>query len=461
VTYSIELTGTASDGQVARVTLSVRVEVVGELLAPPPPTPVILPSGSTALTTTLIGSWSTSVSVSAYATGSQAESPPVTLTGTSAGPYSVAIPSGLVDGGAYIITLVGIDSLGQSATTVLAVTVEQAVLTPLTPPPTPSPQILGAGSTALPTTLIGSWSASVTVATTIRASDGTAPTVTLTGSGAGPYSVAVASGLLGGVTYSITLTGTDASAQQASVTLVFTVREQTGWVLAQEYNFVDVDTAAASTTTAGVVSYPLTKGGVAFLTLTIANISAGTGVTVQAVNGSGITYSGEDRSVTFPVTLAGLGLNNRQRWAVEIQANALGWTATTTGSMLLYISTGTSTNVSSYAETLTWNTNYRFRARSWVGSGALAGTDQLSSPSLFGAFRALIVVTNGLASLGYATSTLGNALPETWGIAQGMVFENAGTTNSNFASTINIGMACSAKVGQLTLRSVRVFKEVV
>jgi hypothetical protein len=299
------------------------------------------------------------------------------------------------------------------------------------------------------------------VATTIRASDGTAPTVTLTGSGAGPYSVAVASGLLGGVTYSITLTGTDASAQQASVTLVFTVREQTGWVLAQEYNFVDVDTAAASTTTAGVVSYPLTKGGVAFLTLTIANISAGTGVTVQAVNGSGITYSGEDRSVTFPVTLAGLGLNNRQRWAVEIQANALGWTATTTGSMLLYISTGTSTNVSSYAETLTWNTNYRFRARSWVGSGALAGTDQLSSPSLFGAFRALIVVTNGLASLGYATSTLGNALPETWGIAQGMVFENAGTTNSNFASTINIGMACSAKVGQLTLRSVRVFKEVV
>jgi len=460
VTYSIELAGTAADGQVAQVTLSVRVEVLGELLAPNPPTPVILPAGSTSLGSTTIGSWSASVNVSAYATGSQAEAPDVTLSGSSAGPYSVSIASGLSDGGSYIITLVGIDSAGQSATTVLGLTVESPPLSPLVAPPTPTPVILGVGSTSLPSTLIGSWGASVTVTTVVQASDGSLPVATVTGSGAGPYSVSVASDLSGGVTYAIILTGTDSGAQQASVTLVFTVREQTGWVLAQTYNFVDVDTGSVSTTSTGMVSYPLTKGGVPFLNLVLAQSPSGT-ITIQAVNGSGITYDGSGRSVTFPVNLASLGINNRQRWAIEIQATGIGWTATTTGTMFLFIGVGTSTSGSSYAEGLTWSTNYRFRARSWIGSGVVASTDQQSSPTVFPSFRALFVLINGLTATGYAVGSLGNALPETWGVAQGITFENVGTTSSNFSSTVNVGMACVSKVGQLTLRSVRVFKEVV
>lgn len=90
----------------------------------------------------------------------------------------------------------------------------------LNPPATPQPQVLAAGSTSLGSTLIGSWSAPVSVATSVQTSNGSAaPTVSISGSGAGPYSISIASGLADGVGYAITLTGTDVFGQTAEVVL--------------------------------------------------------------------------------------------------------------------------------------------------------------------------------------------------------------------------------------------------
>lgn len=90
----------------------------------------------------------------------------------------------------------------------------------LTPPATPGPVALASGSTALPTTSVGSWSASVTVTASVEVNDASpAPTATITGSGAGPYSVAIGSGLGDGRVYAVTLSGQDAFGQIADVTL--------------------------------------------------------------------------------------------------------------------------------------------------------------------------------------------------------------------------------------------------
>lgn len=90
----------------------------------------------------------------------------------------------------------------------------------LTPPATPGPVALASGSTALPTTSVGSWSASVAVTASVEVDDASpAPTATISGSGAGPYSVSIASGLGDGRVYSVTLSGQDAFGQVADVTL--------------------------------------------------------------------------------------------------------------------------------------------------------------------------------------------------------------------------------------------------
>ena len=194
-----------------------------DLTAPPNPAPVTLPAGSTALGSTLIGSWSAPVSVVATCTtGSGAPGPAVAVTGSGAGPYSISIASGLTTATSYIVTLAGTAADGQVAETCLLVVVA-GVTTDLIAPATPSPVSLVAGSTALGSTLIGSWSASVTVAALVIPRSGPAPTATVTGSGAGPYSVSIASGLSDGGSYLVILTGTAADGQVASTSLLVAV----------------------------------------------------------------------------------------------------------------------------------------------------------------------------------------------------------------------------------------------
>jgi len=133
----------------------------------------------------------------------------------------VSIASGLANGRVYSVTLSGLDAFGQSAEVTLSVAVAAA---DLIPPGAPAPVALVSGSTALPTTLIGSWSAAVTVTASVTVDDASpAPTATVTGTGAGPYSVAIASGLTNGRVYSVALSGQDAFGQVAQVTLSLSV----------------------------------------------------------------------------------------------------------------------------------------------------------------------------------------------------------------------------------------------
>lgn len=94
-----------------------------DLTAPSTPAPVSLAAGSTSLGSTLVGSWSASVTVAAAAAGSDSSTPTVTVSGSGAGPYSVSIASGLSDGVTYAVTLTGTGTDGQVADVVLAVAV--------------------------------------------------------------------------------------------------------------------------------------------------------------------------------------------------------------------------------------------------------------------------------------------------------------------------------------------------
>ncbi|RPJ54994.1 MAG: hypothetical protein EHM24_31120, partial [Acidobacteria bacterium] len=139
----------------------------------------------------------------------------------------------------------------------------------LTPPSTPTPQVLASGTTELGSTSIGSWSDSVTVVATVTPSAGGAVTATVTGSGAGPYSVSIASGLSDGRSYAVRLRGTGADGQVADVVLSVAVRPALGsldWKVVADYDLTTVDTASATTGTTGSIN--LTVGGAAFLTLT-------------------------------------------------------------------------------------------------------------------------------------------------------------------------------------------------
>jgi hypothetical protein len=282
-----------------------------DLTAPPNPAPVTLPAGSTALGSTLIGSWSAPVAVVATCTtGSGAPGPAVAVTGSGAGPYSISIASGLTTATSYIVTLAGTAADGQVAETCLLVVVA-GVTTDLTAPATPSPVSLSAGSTALGSTLIGSWSASVTVAALVIPRSGPAPTATVTGSGAGPYSVSIASGLSDGGSYLVILTGTAADGQVASTSLLVAVATPADLTAPLPPPPVSLAAGSTSLGSTAIGSWS------AAVTVT-ANVSGSDGSSpVATVTGSGAgpysvsIASGLTDGVTYAVTLSGTGADGQ------------------------------------------------------------------------------------------------------------------------------------------------------
>lgn len=282
-----------------------------DLTAPSNPAPVTLAAGATALPSTPIGSWSAPVTVVATCTtGSGAPGPAVTVTGSGAGPYSVAIASGLTTATSYIVTIEGTGADGQVAETCLLVVVA-GVVGDLTAPASPSPSNLPAGSTALGSTPIGSWSASVTVSALVLASAGPAPTATITGSGAGPYSVSIASGLSNATSYLVILTGTGADGQVASTSLLVAVAAPADLTAPASPAPVSLaaGTTALGSTALGSWSAPVTV---------VAACAGSDGSTpAVAVTGSGAgpysvsVASGLSDGVTYTITATGTGADGQ------------------------------------------------------------------------------------------------------------------------------------------------------
>jgi hypothetical protein len=341
-----------------------------DLTPPATPSPQVLTSGTTSLGSTSIGSWSDTVTVAATVTASSGSPPTATVTGSGAGPYSVSIASGLADGRVYAVRLRGTGADGQVADVVLAVVVEAAAAADLTPPATPTPQVLASGTTSLGSTSIGSWSSSVTVTATVSASAGSPPTATVSGSGAGPYSVSIASGLASGRSYAVRLRGTAADGQVADVVLAIAVGANTGavdWKVVADYDLTTVDTASATTGTTGSIA--LTVGGAAFLTLTgIDGIGTGS---ITPTNGSGlvfaVTTTGQ-RSILLDPDWTALGVSNhfRRIYAVEAQGT-IGGLATNAACHFMMTSTASgSTTNSNVGSRLTYNgTVYSINARTY------------------------------------------------------------------------------------------------
>ena len=207
----------------------------------------------------------------------------------------------------------------------------------LTPPATPAPVSLASGSTSLGSTLVGSWSASVTVVATVTASSGGAVTATVTGSGAGPYSVSIASGLADSRTYAVRLRGTAADGQVADVVLAVAVRPATtgtlGWTTLADYDLTTVDTAAGTTATSG--SLALTVGGSAFLTL---SGITGSGVgSITPTNGQGVVISAQGtRAFLLDLDWAALGLDLFRRLiAVGIEIEPITITLSSQANLML------------------------------------------------------------------------------------------------------------------------------
>lgn len=197
----------------------------------------------------------------------------------------------------------------------------------LTPPSTPTPQVLASGTTALGSTSIGSWSDSVTVTATVTPSAGGAVTATVTGSGAGPYSVSIASGLSDGRSYAVRLRGTGADGQVADVVLSVAVANATsvtgsiGWQVAADYDYTQVVTSSAVTSPGTVAS-----GNVALPDLTLATDNAGT-YSVTPTNGTGMVLSSTSTArpyVYFVPDWAGLGIDTTgpDGYAVELQVSS-------------------------------------------------------------------------------------------------------------------------------------------
>ena len=197
----------------------------------------------------------------------------------------------------------------------------------LTPPSTPTPQVLASGTTALGSTSIGSWSDSVTVVATVTPSAGGAVTATVTGSGAGPYSVSIASGLSDGRSYAVRLRGTGADGQVADVVLSVGVANPTsvtgsiGWQVAADYDYTQVATSSAVTSPGTVAS-----GNVALPNLTAATDASGTW-SVTPTNGTGMVLSSTSTArpyVYFVPDWAGLGIDTTgpDGYAVELQVSS-------------------------------------------------------------------------------------------------------------------------------------------
>lgn len=262
----------------------------------------------------------------------------------------------------------------------------------LTPPSTPTPQVLSSGTTSLGSTSIGSWSDSVTVTATVTPSAGGAVTATVTGSGAGPYSVSIASGLSDGRSYAVRLRGTGADGQVADVVLsvaVATALGSIGWKVLADYDLTTIDTASAVTGTSGSIS--LTVGGAAFLTLT--DLDGLTTGSITPTNGQGlvfdVTTTGQ-RSIMLDPDWSALGITNhfRRIYAVEAQGS-VGTLANGASALVLMSSAGSggSTN-HNFGSRITWNTTvYSLNARSYSSgaSNLVNDTTQAGAPSAWSA----------------------------------------------------------------------------
>jgi hypothetical protein len=255
---------------------------------------------------------------------------------------------------------------------------------------------LASGTTALGSTSIGSWSASVTVTATVTASSGSPPTATVTGSGAGPYSVSIASGLADGVTYTVTLTGTGADGQVARVGLSVAVRQPVvgtlDWNVVADYDLTTIDTAAPTTGTAGSIT--LTVGGVSFLTLTdLDGILTGS---ITPTNGVGLVFAVTTtgrRSIMLDINWPALGVSNvfRRIFAVEAQGT-MGTMANGASGHIMMSSagSGSSTN-SNFGSRFLYNGSvYSINARSYR-SGATNNTNDTTTPTLPAAWSASLL----------------------------------------------------------------------
>lgn len=255
----------------------------------------------------------------------------------------------------------------------------------LTPPSTPAPVSLASGSTSLGSTLVGSWSASVTVAATVTASSGGAVTATVTGSGAGPYSVSIASGLADSRTYAVRLRGTGADGQVADVVLAVAVRPATtgtlGWTTLADYDFTTIDTAAGTTATSG--SLALTVGGGAFLTLE--GIS-GSGVgSITPTNGQGVVISAQGtRAFLVNVNWSGLGVSNvnRRIFSVDWEYEPITITTSSQSNAMMVSSVSGASSDSNFGARMAWASgpSWNISARSYNAGVANAGTE-ISTPT--------------------------------------------------------------------------------
>jgi hypothetical protein len=408
VTYTVTAVGTGTDGQTASAFYSFGVSQVGALQAPPNPAPVVLAAGSTALPSVTLGSWSASVDLQASAVSSADNSPEVTITGSGAGPYSVSIAAGLVDGTTYTIVATGFDSLGQSASCFVAVTVSSATGVSLLAPPTPSPVILPVGTTALGTTLIGSWSAPVTVTASALGSDGSTPAVTLTGSGAGPYSVAIASGLADGITYAVTLSGTD-GVNTATVVLGVSVEVITGWKKVVEYDYTQADTGALITGT--TAAYNITRGGLPYQTVRVITTSGSVSSTFQVINGRGARFTGSSRGMAFDINLQSFGIKTNSRWAVEFHVAQV--VAGTGYVLMLSPGTGTTTVSSNGVWYLPISGNWG--VRTIYGGTGIGGAFSTQGATPATQVRGLLIQDGFWGVTAYGVPLLGGGIPETWG----------------------------------------------
>ena len=255
----------------------------------------------------------------------------------------------------------------------------------LTPPATPAPVSLASGSTSLGSTLVGSWSAAVTVAATVTASAGGAVTATVTGSGAGPYSVSIASGLADSRTYAVRLRGTGTDGQVADVVLAVAVRPALGtigWTTVADYDLTTIDTGAGTTATSG--SLALTVGGAAFLTL---SGITGSGVgSITPTNGQGVVISAAGtRAFLLDLDWSALGLDLFRRLiAVGIEIEPITITTSSQANLMLVESVSGASSDSNVGGRISGQSgpSWIISARTFNAGVANAGTDATISTTI-------------------------------------------------------------------------------
>lgn len=165
--------------------------------------------------------------------------------------------------------------------------------TDLTAPATPlDPEDLAAGTTALGSTSVGSWSASVTVTCSgVDEGGSAAPTMTPSGSGAGPYTVSIASGLSNDKQYSYRIRGEAADGQIADTYLMVSVAAAASGpstvIATADFGDYDFTTTGGTGGSGGAGPHTLPDG----TTCTVHVV--GTGATVAKVEGGVFVGDGD------------------------------------------------------------------------------------------------------------------------------------------------------------------------